>query len=111
MKRFAQLLVSVLLITAILCPPALVSAAEHPQGYWPYFVAYTKAVESGNVDEILKTGDAMLAFYAKYPMNEAIAGMSYNIYYYRFENALRAPRRYDAAVNNAKLPESPNTSA
>lgn len=102
MKRFTMLFVSLSLIIALLCPSLTASAAQ-PKGYWPYFQAYTKAVESGNTDEILKTGDAMLQFYSSFPMNQDIAGMSYNIYYYRFENAIYERRGdYDAAVTNAK---------
>ena len=103
MKRLISICVSVILVAALLCPPLSALAAEQPQGYWPYLVAYQKAVESGNVDEILKTGDALLNFYAQFPMNEAIASTSYNVYYYRFTNALFERRgNYDAAIDNAK---------
>ena len=82
---------------------ALSASAEQPSGYWPYLEAYNEAVASGNVDEILRTGDEMLDFYANYEMNQDIAGMSYNIYYYRYQNALFENRGdYDAAIDNAE---------
>ena len=67
MKRLISICVSVILVAALLCPPLPALAAEQPQGYWPYLVAYQKAVESGNVDEILKTGTRCLTFTRSFP--------------------------------------------
>ncbi len=77
--------------------------AAQPSGYWPYYTAYTEAVESGNTDEILRAGDDMLDFYSQFEMNWDIASMSYNIYYYRYQNALfEKDGDYAAAIDNAE---------
>ena len=90
-----------LLLMISLLTPALTAAAA-PPGYWPYFSAYDAAEKSGNVDEILRTGDALLAFFSQYPMDSDIAGMSYNVYYYRFKNSFYEKRGdYDSAIRNA----------
>jgi hypothetical protein len=79
------------------------ASAEQPKGYWPYFTAYQKAVDSGNEDDILSAGDKMLAFYAKFPMNEDIAGMSLVIYRERYVRAIFERRgNYAAAIDNAE---------
>lgn len=87
------------LALALLAP--LSAGAAHPSGYWPYHVAYNDAVKTGNVDEILKTGDALLNFYSNYEMNFDIAANSYNVYYYRYINSIFEKRGdYAAAKDN-----------
>ena len=100
-KRFVCLMTFLLIISFL--STALSASAEQPSGYWPYFTAYTDAVESGDVDAILRTGDNMLDFYSDFDLNQDIAGMSYNIYHYRYQNALFEHRgNYDAAIDNAE---------
>ena len=98
MKKVLLRTLTLLLTCALLMP---VVAAAHPKGYWPYHVAYNEAVEKGDVEEILKTGDALLNFYAKYPINTDIAANSFNVYYYRYFNSIYEKRGdYEAALDN-----------
>jgi beta-mannanase len=99
MKKITRFLCAFLVCTLLVgAVPAL---AAQPSGYWPYFTAYTDAVNSGKVSDILKTGDAMLAFYSKFEMNQSIAEMSYNIYHYRYANHIYEDMGdYDAAIDN-----------
>lgn len=100
-----KLLVSLVLLAVLMAALPLQQSAQaaQPEGYWPYYTAYEGAVTGGNHEEILQTGDALLAFYARFPMNSDIAGMSYNIYYYRYQNAVFEHRgQYDLAIDNAK---------
>ena len=97
-KTVSSLLAFLLILTAL---SGLAVNAAHPNGYWPYFLEYTQAEESGDVDRILRTGDAMLAFYKNYPINEDIAGMSLRIYRYRYDKAIFEQRGdYAAAIAN-----------
>ena len=100
-KRMISLLLTVVLAVACLVPMGAALAAQ-PAGYWPYFVAYSDAVTKGSTDEILRTGNELLNFYAKFDMNQDIAEMSYNIYFYRYEQAVFEKRGdYAAAIDNA----------
>lgn len=102
MKKLIKPL-SVLLLILMLASPVLAAEAAHPTGFWPLFDAYSAAVEAGNTDAILKAGDAILALYAKHPMNNDIAAMSYNIYYWRFTNTVfEIKGNYAAAIDNAE---------
>jgi hypothetical protein len=102
MKRIIRPVLSFVLIVLLLVSPLSAKAAQ-PSGFWPLFNAYQDAVASGDTDNILKTGDAILSFYAKYPMSRDIAEMSYNIYFWRFTNAVFEHRgNYDAAIYNAE---------
>lgn len=97
-RKFIKRITAVLLTIAILSPAAY---AAQPTGYWPYHVAYNDAVKTGNVDEILKTGDALLDFYSKHEMNFDIAANSFNVYYYRYINSIFEKRGdYAAAKDN-----------
>lgn len=99
MKRFFCCAVALVLVCTAFAP--LVATADHPKGYWPYHVAYTEAVEKGDVEEILRTGDALLNFYSKYEINTDIAANSYNVYYYRYFNSIYEKRGdYKAAKEN-----------
>ena len=66
-RKTAKRIVAFVLALVLLAPLAV--SAAHPKGYWPYHVAYNDAVKTGNVDEILRTGDALLDFYSNYEMN------------------------------------------
>ncbi len=60
-------------------------------------------MESKDTNRILETGDALLEFYAQFPINEDIAGNSFNVYKYRAENAIFERRGdYTAARENLK---------
>ena len=97
-KTVSSLLAFLLILTAF---SGLAANAAHPDGYWPYFLEYTAAEESGDIDRILRTGDAMLEFYKNYPINEDIAGMSLRIYRYRYDKAIFEKRGdYAAAIAN-----------
>jgi len=77
--------------------------AEQPEGYWRYFERYTKALESGDVNEILNAGDELLSFYSQFQINYDIAAMSYNIYHYRYKNAIfEKMGKYDLAMDNCE---------
>nr|MBQ5811512.1 S-layer homology domain-containing protein [Clostridia bacterium] len=86
MKKFTLRLLALALAAVLFAPMCIF--ADQPAGYWPYHVAYTKAVEGGNVDEILEKGDALLNFYSKFDMNFDIAANSFNVYYYRYINSI-----------------------
>ncbi len=89
------------LLSAVLLLGTAPAAAAQPSGYWPYFTAYTDAVNAGDVDAALQTGDALLNFYSQFSMNQDIAEMSYNIYYYRYENRVYEKQGdYAAAIEN-----------
>ena len=53
MKRFFCCAVALVLVCTAFAP--LVATADHPKGYWPYHVAYTEAVEKGDVEKLLKS--------------------------------------------------------
>lgn len=74
MRKILIRILSVILVLVLLAP--ICASAAHPKGYWPYHVAYNDAVATGDVDEILKTGDALLEFYSKYEINYDIAANS-----------------------------------
>lgn len=98
-RKTAKRIVAFILALSLLAPLAV--SAAHPKGYWPYHVAYNDAVKTGNVDEILRTGDALLDFYSNYEMNFDIAANSYNVYYYRYINSIFEKRGdYAAAKEN-----------
>ena len=100
-KRMVSLFVTAVLLASCLLPMGAAFAAQ-PAGYWPYFTAYSDAVAKGNMDEIIRTGNEMLNFYSKFEMNQDIAEMSYNIYLYRYEQAVYEKRGdYAAAIENA----------
>ena len=100
-KRMISLFLAVVLAASCLIPMGAAFAAQ-PAGYWPYFTAYSDAVAKGNMDEIIRTGDELLNFYAKFDMNQDIAEMSYNIFFYRYEQAVYEKRGdYAGAVENA----------
>ena len=99
MKRILQKALPLLLVFSMLFGILLPAAAAQPHGYWPYHLAYTQAVEKGDVDEILRTGDALLDFYSKFEINFDIAANSYNVYYYR----------YAFSRNAATMPPPPTT--
>ncbi len=98
-KKTVKRIIAFVLSLVVLAPMAI--CAAQPSGYWPYHVAYNDAVKTGNVDEILKTGDALLDFYSKFEMNFDIAANSYNVYYYRYINSIFEKRGdYAAAKDN-----------
>ncbi len=105
MKTALKRMLAVILLTLTM-PIALTissgaASSGHPKGYWPYHVAYNEAVEKGNIDEILKKGDALLNFYSKYEINKDIAANSFNVYYYRYEHSIFEKRGdYAAAKEN-----------
>ncbi len=99
LRKFLSL--ALFLVLAITCCP--VALAGQPDGYWPYVKAYNEAVASGNEEEILKAGDAVLEFYADKTYNKDIAAMSFVIYRDRLQMQLYEKRGdYNAAVENAK---------
>ena len=99
MKKVFSFTLALALAFALFAPMCVF--ADHPAGYWPYHAAYTKAVDGGNVDEILEKGDALLDFYSNYPINFDIAANSFNVYYYRYFNSVFEKRGdYAAAVEN-----------
>ncbi|MBQ9428551.1 MAG: hypothetical protein IJU41_03280 [Clostridia bacterium] len=96
-----NIIVAVLLCALFLSILILSASAAHPDGYWPYHVAYNEAVARGNIDEILRTGDELLNFYAQFPINYDIAANSYNVYNYRYINSVFEKRGdYAAALDN-----------
>jgi Beta-mannanase len=100
-KRVVSLALTIALVASCLISMGGVSAAQ-PQGYWPYFSAYSDAIAKGSMDEIMRTGNELLHFYAKFEMNRDIAEMSYNIYLYRYEQAVYEKKGdYAAAQENA----------
>jgi hypothetical protein len=102
MKRFSIIILSIILTISLFCP-ALSASAAQPSGYWPYLKAYTDSTKSGDVAKILSTGDALLKFYSQFPINRDIAATSYNIYLYRYQNAVFEKKGYyDKAIANAQ---------
>lgn len=100
-RRTLSLFLALLLLLPVCAAQTKKQVTGQPKGYWPYHVAYNKAVEGGNVDEILKKGDALLNFYANYEINTDIAANSYNVYYYRYLNSIFEKRGdYAAAKDN-----------
>ena len=104
-KVFKRTLCLVLALCLFVPMSAFAASSGHPKGWWPYQVAYNEAIDSGNEDAILKAGEDLLNFYAKYEINTDIAANSFNVYYYRYVNSVYEKRGdYAAAQENlAKL--------
>ena len=99
MRKILKHTAAFLLALAMLAP--VCAGAAQPNGYWPYHKAYTDAVSTGDVDEILKTGDGLLEFYSQFEMNFDIAANSFNVYNYRYANSIFEKRGdYAAAREN-----------
>ena len=98
--RFLPLLLALTLSLSLLSVNAF---AALPKGYWPYLEAYTKARDSGNVDDAIAKGDAYLAFLSKFTRDEDIANNFYNVYYWRYENQVYEKKNdWAGAVKNTK---------
>ncbi len=70
------------LLLALSCLPGAALAADTnqlPNGWWPVWEPYENALNSGNAEQIVKTGDAVLAFFAQYPLDVNIGELSINI--------------------------------
>lgn len=76
-KRIFSLLLAAVLALPLFCVSA---RAELPNGYWKYLSAYMAAVESGDEDAIIETGNAYLAFLSGFERNREIAENQYNVY-------------------------------
>ncbi len=93
------------LVIAMLLPLGAVSssAVDLPEGWWPYWSAYSEAVKSGNLDEIVSKGNAVEQFYSKYPRTYDMAENLYLIYLTRLDKLIFEERGdYTAAIENTK---------
>ncbi|MBQ9459155.1 MAG: hypothetical protein IJU66_04400 [Oscillospiraceae bacterium] len=95
---------SALLALLLTAPLFSVSArAALPDGYWKYLSAYMAAVESGDEDAILKTGDEYLAFLSGFARNREIAENQYNVYNRCMELSIYEKRGdWDSAIRNTQ---------
>lgn len=81
--------------------PVTAMAADLPDGWWPYWSAYENAVSGGDKAEILRTGDAVEQFYAKYPQTCDIGHQLYQIYWQRLSALyFEEEGNYTAALAN-----------
>ncbi len=100
-RGLAGLVCAVMLVTGLFPVAASADTDNLPNGWWPYWEDYANAVESGNKDQILKTGDALIDFYSDYPMSVEIADHLCRVYFERLESEyFESAGDYDAAIDN-----------
>lgn len=98
-NRALYLLLTILLLMAQL--PAAVMADSLPNGWWPVWSAYEKAVDSGDTNALLSRGDDVIRFYSNKSMNTSIANQLYMVYLTRMERKIFEDRGdYAAAKSN-----------
>ena len=100
-RGLAGLVCAVMLAVGLFPVTASADTDNLPNGWWPYWEDYADAVASGNKDQILKTGDALVDFYSDYPMSVEIADHLCRVYFERLESEyFEEAGDYDAAIDN-----------
>ncbi len=65
-------------ISVLVCSTVL---AAHPTGFWPYVSAFNDAIEAGDSQKIITSGEALVNYYSGLPIDDDVAGVRYNVYY------------------------------
>lgn len=103
--RRALALCCALILTLSLVPAACADASKIPDqpGFWRVWNPYSEALNSGDTEQIIRTGDAVLAFFNKHPLDVNIAELELYMYVKRLDLLYYENRGdYAAAIDNTR---------